>query len=204
MAITGLSKPIVADYTADGNNVTYAKILAVQKAVEYSAEVESAEDNDLYGDNVIAESAAGRFTSGSLTLKTTDFTPELSASLLGAKTATRSIGGKEVKEVVFDDDQKTTEKGFGIIEEHQIDGITTYLPIVFSRVKFNIPAKAATTRGKEIDWQTPEITGTILRSDQVDANYNHPWQISPETAFTTEADAEAYIKTLFGASAATE
>lgn len=198
MAIKGLSKPVCANYTAEGNTVTYSDVYAADKAVEYSFEADVAEDKDLYADNQVAETAAGRFVSGKLTLKTADLTPELSKKILGLKTTTRQVGEEMVTEVIYDDDQAAPYLGFGIIEEHQIDNKTGYLPVVFPKVRFSIPADAATTRGDEVDWQTKEISGTVVRSDQVDDNYNHPWKITPQKMYATEAEALKYNNTVLG------
>lgn len=198
MAIKGLSKPVCANYTAVGNAVTYSDAYAADKAVEYSFEADVAEDKDLYADNQVAETAAGRFLSGKLTLKTADLTPELSKKILGLKTVTRQVGEETVTEVVYDDDQVAPYLGFGIIEEHQIDNKTGYLPVVFPKIRFSIPADAATTRGDEVDWQTKEISGTVVRSDQVDDNYNHPWKITPQKMYDTEAEALKYNNAVLG------
>lgn len=198
MAIKGLSKPVCANYTAVGNAVTYSDAYAADKAVEYSFEADVAEDKDLYADNQVAETAAGRFVSGKLTLKTADLTPELSKKILGLKTVTRQVGEETVTEVVYDDDQVAPYLGFGIIEEHQIDNKTGYLPVVFPKIRFSIPADAATTRGDEVDWQTKEISGTVVRSDQVDDNYNHPWKITSQKMYDTEAEALKYNNAVLG------
>lgn len=198
MAIKGLSKPVCANYTAVGNAVTYSDAYAADKAVEYSFEADVAKDKDLYADNQVAETAAGRFVSGKLTLKTADLTPELSKKILGLKTVTRQVGEETVTEVVYDDDQAAPYLGFGIIEEHQIDNKTGYLPVVFPKIRFSIPADAATTRGDEVDWQTKEISGTVVRSDQVDDNYNHPWKITPQKMYDTEAEALKYNNAVLG------
>lgn len=198
MAIKGLSKPVCANYTAVGNAVTYSDAYAADKAVEYSFEADVAEDKDLYADNQVAETAAGRFVSGKLTLKTADLTPELSKKILGLKTVTRQVGEETVTEVVYDNDQVAPYLGFGIIEEHQIDNKTGYLPVVFPKIRFSIPADAATTRGDEVDWQTKEISGTVVRSDQVDDNYNHPWKITPQKMYDTEAEALKYNNAVLG------
>ena len=116
----------------------------------------------------------------------------------GVRSGRRTVGEDTVKEVVLDDSQNSTYKGFGIIEEHEIDSVTSYLPVVFPRVVFDIPADAATTRGESIDWQTKEITGTITRSAQVNDKYNHPWKVSPEEGMATEDDAVKYILAVFG------
>jgi hypothetical protein len=198
MAIKGLSKPVCANYTAVGNAVTYSDAYAADKAVEYSFEADVAEDKDLYADNQVAETAAGRFVSGKLTLKTADLAPELSKKILGLKTVTRQVGEETVTEVVYDDDQVAPYLGFGIIEEHQIDNKTGYLPVVFPKIRFSIPADAATTRGDEVNWQTKEISGTVVRSDQVDDNYNHPWKITPQKMYDTEAEALKYNNAVLG------
>ena len=136
MAIKGLSKPIVADYTANGNKVTYGEPYIADHAVEYSVKINSGDKKELYADNQVQESSKGIFTSGDLTLKTSDFEPKLSAKIVGAKTVERTVGENTVKEVVLDDSQNSTYKGFGIIEEHEIDSVTSYLPVVFPRVVF--------------------------------------------------------------------
>ena len=51
-----------------------------------------------------------------------------------------------------------------------------------------VPSDAATTQGKTIEWQVPELSATIMRDDSA----NHIWK--REATFTTEAQAEAYIK----------
>lgn len=198
MAIKGLSKPVCANYSAEGNKVTYTGAFAADKAVEYSFEAEVEDDNELYADNQVAETATGRFTSGKLTLKTADLSPDLSKKILGLKTVTRQIGEDTVSEIVYDDDQKTPYMGFGIIEEHQIDNETKYLPVIFPKIHFSIPKDAATTRGDKVDWQTKEITANVLRSDEVDENYNHPWKITPQEMYATEAEALKYNNAVLG------
>lgn len=197
--IKGLSIPMCAVYAHNGNGgVTYSEPYVADHAVEYSIEVSSSDSNDFYADNRIQESAAGKFANGTLTLKTAELEPALSKKMVGLKTVTRTIGEKQVNEIVYDDDQKSPDLGFGIIEEHEIDGVTKYLPVILAKVRFNIPKDAATTRGDQIEWQTKEITAKIMRSDQADENYSHPWKFNPEEMMDTEAEAKAYIEAVFG------
>ncbi|MCI7301835.1 MAG: hypothetical protein SOR93_03500 [Clostridiales Family XIII bacterium] len=200
MAIKGVSKPICAEYNHDGaGNVTYSNPYKADCAVEYGVEIESGEDNDLYADNKVKEQAAGTFSTAALTITTADMEPKLSMKIVGLKSVERDVGGAKIKEIVHDDDARAPYLGFGIIEEHQIDNITKYLPIVLAKIRFRDPNLAAKTREGEIEWQTKEITATVMRSDQVDENYNHPWQFSPEEMYDTEAGAEAYIMAVLGA-----
>lgn len=199
MAIKGLSKPIAGFYKNNGAGVVnYEDPFVADHLVEYSFEANVSEDNDLYADNRVQESAAGKFADGSLTVKTADLMPELSMMILKAKEVERKVGEKTYTEIVFDDEQNSPYLGYGVVEEHENDGITTYLPIWFPKVKFNIPAGAATTRGTEIEWQTREITAKVMRSDQNDENYQHPWQISPKNPFTTEEEAVEYLFEVLG------
>ena len=50
MAIKGLSKPIVADYTANGNQVTYGEPYIADHAVEYSVKINSGDKKELYAE----------------------------------------------------------------------------------------------------------------------------------------------------------
>ncbi|MFQ7537660.1 MAG: phage tail protein, partial [Clostridium sp.] len=63
-----------------------------------------------------------------------------------------------------------------------------FLPKVF----FNVPEQAATTKGESIEWQTPTITGTVMRSDLVDDKYEHPWMM--DAWFQTRAEAALYLE----------
>lgn len=199
MAIKGLSIPICAPYTSDGNGVvSYTDPYIADVAIEYSVEIEIGDDNPLYGDNKIKEDSPGTFNSGTLTLNTSEIAPALAVKLLGLKTAKRTVNGAEVTEVVYDDSANAPYLGFGIIEEHQIDNVTLYKPIVLAKVRFKNPGLSAATREEEIDWQTPEIEASVARSDQTDTDYDHPWQFSPLELYTTEAEAKAYIWAVLG------
>lgn len=198
MAIKGLSIPTCGEYNAVGTKVTYSNPYTADHAVEYSFEAETSDDNELYADNRVKESSTGKFNTGTLTLQTADLEPALSMKLLGLKEVSRTVNGKEVLEIVYDDDQEAPPLGFGIIEEHQIDNVTKYLPIIFAKVVFNIPGNAATTRGAEVDWQTKEITAKVMRSEHVDENYKYPWQFSPKELFATEEEARDYMEYVLG------
>jgi hypothetical protein len=205
MAKKGLSIPIVAEYKNIGSGaVKYTNPVVADAAVEYEVEVETGEDNKLWADNKVKETAAATFKSGTLTLTTADLTPEISVKIIGLKTAARTVNGKQVEEIVFDDDANPPELGFGIIEEHQVNGVTLYKPVILTRVRFKNPGNSATTREDEIEWQTQEITAELMRSDQSDDKYNHPWQISPKSWMATEDEAKAYILSVLGAGDVTD
>lgn len=146
MAIKGLSIPIVANYAASENTVTYSNGIVAGAAVEYTASWTTSEANNLYADNKIKESEAGTFQSGELTLGTSDLTQDVSKLILGLKEATFSYGeSKEATELVYDDDMKNPYLGFGIIELHQNDDVDEYRAVFLPKVRFALPENTATT-----------------------------------------------------------
>lgn len=184
MAVIGLSKPMVALYSNTGNTVTYSKGTVLGKAVTFSAEVEQAEDNNLMADNGVAESDKS-FSGGSLTIGTDDLMQDASALILGI---TPTDIGEEGTELIYNDDMEVPYVGFGCVVKKKKDGSLRWRAVVFPKIMFNIPSDAADTQGETIEWQTPELTASILRDD----TEKHAWKM--ESTFATEADAVAYIK----------
>lgn len=191
MATIGLSKPYYAVYSNTGTAVTYASGAVMGKATEANIEIETSDDNNLYGDNAIAETDR-QFTGGTLTLSTTDLSQEVSKAILGLTeqelTEITGVTDESVMELIYDDTQNTPYLGVGFIVKKKVDGAIKWRGIVLTKVMFSIPADAATTQGESIEWQVPELSATIMRDDSA----THMWK--REATFTTEAQAEAYIK----------
>ena len=198
MAVTGLSKPYCAEYSFADGAVTYSNAMTIGKAREANIVINAATDNDLYGDNEIAETDR-RFQSGTITLRTTELSQEASAMILGiTPVALETIAGivdTGVQELNYDDDMVQPYLGIGFIIRKQVNGVQKWRAVVLTRVMFAVPEDAATTEEGTISWQVPTITGTILR-DETD---KHRWK--REATFTTEAQAETYIKYRLGATA---
>lgn len=194
MAIKGLTKPMFGEYNYNGAAASYTNGFMCGAAIEYGVEVETSDNNPLYGDDHIIENDYGTFNTGTLTLNTSDLDQYTSKRLLGLKEVQITVGDTKVTELVTDDDAKQTPKGFGIIETHQINDVDKYRAVILSKVAMSIPAEAATTKGESIEWQTREIEGAINRSDEDSANYKHPWK--REAWFDTQSEAEEYIKTV--------
>ena len=191
MAVIGLSKPYYGIYSANGNAVSYANGAVMGKATEANIEIDTTEDNNLYADNAIAETDRS-FAGGTLTLSTDDLSQEVAKAILGlTETAITGIEGvtdTSVKELVYDDTQTTPYLGLGFIVKKKVGGAYKWRAVVLSKVMFSVPADAATTQGESIEWQVPELSATIMRDDSA----THMWK--REATFTTEAQAEAYIK----------
>lgn len=198
MATIGLSKPYYAIYAEAGGVVSYSDGAVMGKATKANISIETTEDNNLYGDNGLAETDR-RFANGTLTLSTTDLSQEVSKAILGlteqAITGIDGVTDTSVKELVYDDAQVTPYLGVGFIIKKKVNGAYKWRGVVLPKVMFSVPEDAATTQGESIEWQTPELTGTIMRDDSA----THVWK--KEATFTTEAQAEAYIKARLGIAA---
>ena len=195
MATIGLSKPYYGIYSASGTTVSYTDGAVMGKATEANIEIDTTEDNKLYGDNAIAE-ADRSFAGGTLTLSTTDLSQEVSKAILGLKesaiTGIEGVTDTSVKELIYDDDQSTPYLGVGFIIKKKVNGAYRWRAVVLTKVMFSVPADAATTQGESIEWQTPELSATIMRDDSA----THMWK--REATFTTEVQADAYIKARLG------
>lgn len=187
----GLSKPYYAIYSNTGATVSYATGAVMGKATEANIEIETTDDNNLYADNVIAETDRA-FAGGTLTLSTDDLSQEVSKAILGlTEQALGEITGitdTEVKELIYDDTQQTPYLGVGFIIKKKVGGVDKWRGVVLTKVMFSVPSDSAITQGETIEWQVPELSATIMRDDSA----THMWK--REATFTTEVQAEAYIK----------
>lgn len=191
MAVIGLSKPYYGIYSATGNAVSYANGAVMGKATEANIDINTTEDNNLYADNAIAETDRS-FAGGSLILSTDDLSQKVTKAILGlTETAITGIEGvtdTSVKELVYDDTQNTPYLGIGFIVKKKVGGAYKWRAVVLCKVMFSVPADAATTQGESIEWQVPELSAAIMRDDSATRMWKR------EATFTTEAQAEAYIR----------
>lgn len=191
MAIIGVSKPYVAKYSNTDTTVSYTSGQILDKMTEIDISINSAEDNNFYADNSIAESDSS-FSGGSVTVNTADLGPEATSLVLGiTPVPIADISGvtdEDVNELIFDDDQRSPYLGFGCIIKKRVNNVDQWRAIILTKIMLAVPNDAATTQGETIEWQTPQLTGTIMRDDSA----KHAWK--REATFTTEAQAEAYIK----------
>lgn len=202
MAIKGLSRFVVCGgYAYDDTTGKYqydTDAAVTEKLVSYKADINVGDDNPLYGDNGIAETDGGRFQSGSLTISTTELTNDTSKLILNVKDVTLSVDSKSVSGLAYERDTAGNVVGVALIEEHQHHDENFYRAVIMPKVKFSVPSDSATTRGESVDWQTPEISGTIMYAEE--AETDKPQNVWKETYdFDTEAAALAGIKAWFTA-----
>lgn len=184
---TGFSKPYVALYAASNGAVTYSSGQILARGVDISVEAESSDDNNFYADNVLAESAAGTFTGGTVTLTVDGLLAAAEKLIMGYGTAGEDgwtgVGAGQTIPYV----------GLGFIRRTQSGGVVKYIPYILPKVVFANPTIEAATQEDEIDWQTQELTATIMRDDTTAQNWK--W-IGTEAA--DEATAEAALRTKLG------
>lgn len=192
MATIGLSKPYYALYNASGSTVTYSEGGLIGKATEMTLELEGAEANILYADNAPAESD-NQFAGGTLTLSTDDLLPTPMLAILGLQQETiESVDGVTTEGaawIKYNDAQEIPYVGFGGIIKAKQNGAIKWIAIVLNKIQFSNPGVSAVTQGETIEWQTKELTATVMRNDAS----SHDWQWM-STPLDSEAEAEAAIK----------
>ena len=184
---TGFSKPYVALYGESGGTITYTSGQLLARGVDVSISPESSDDNNFYADNVLAESDAGRFTGGTVTLTVDGLLTATKRLIFGLPTADADGW------TAYGDNMAIPYVGIGYIARTMSDGVTAYVATVLAKCRFNQPEDAAATQEDEIDWQTQSLEAVIMRGD--DANHNWKFESSE---FSTEAAAETALQTKLG------
>lgn len=191
---TGFSKPYIAKYANTAGTVSYSGGILLGRGVSVESEIEGADDNNFYADNVIAETESTQFKSGSLTVTVDGLGDAAATLILGLPEAESvTIGTDSVTIQHYNDDMNAPYVGFGYIRRVMYQEDTQYIPIVHPKVKFSLPSDSAATQEDQIDWQTQELSATLMRDDTAKRN----WKLegAPQTSETL---AEAVLKHLLG------
>lgn len=183
----GFSLPYVALYSESGGTVTYTSGQKLARGVSVSAESDSSDNNNFYADNIVAETDAGSFSGGTVTL-TVDGLLQDAEKLIQGLPAVDADGFLN-----YDDDQVVPYVGMGFVIEHMSEGVKYFTPVIFPKTRAGAISVSAETQGESIDWQTQEIPFSIFKDDTA----KHQWKkVGGELA--SEAAAEAVIKTFLG------
>lgn len=186
---TGFSKPYVAKYTVSSGSPTYSSGQLLARGVSMQITPETADGNDFYADNLVAETEGGVFTSGELSLTVDGLHMAAEKMIMGLPTANTS------GLTAYGDEQSIPYVGFGAIQRTQSEGVVGYRAVILPKVKYQLVNIDAATQEESIDWQTQELTATIFRADDAKRNWKYVGTVA-----STEALAEATIKTFFGIS----
>ena len=191
MVTTGFSKPYVAKYNATGQNVTYSGGMLLGRCVSLGLEVETADDNNFYADNVLAESESTNFTSGTANI-TVDGLENAAATLILGLGSPQPLQVNEtpVQMQGYGKSMEAPYVGYGCVRRTQMQGKVQYWPYILPKVKFSIPGDEIETSEDQINWQTQELSAAVQRDDTAAAN----WKLISEEGMATEAEAEAAVK----------
>ena len=191
---TGFSKPYVALYGNSSGTVSYSAGQVLARGVSVSLDIQTAEDNNFYADNVTAESANGRFTGGNAAVTVDGLLPLAEKLIMGlADPEELTMSGTDKADIYYYGDGNTIPyMGFAYVRRWMCDGVTGYNAEILTKVKFAASGNDAATQEEDISWQTKALTATLHRDD----SDKHRWRRFSED-YTTEAEAEAVIKKLF-------
>ena len=190
--LTGFSMPYVATYSASGSTITYTGVSQLARGVSVAIAIESGDGSTFYADNVAAEGTGGVFTGGTVTL-TVDGLKDAARKLIeGLANPTEvTVGSDTVDVYSYDTDQVIPYVGLGFVARYMENGVTTYVPVVLTKCQFDVDGMEAATQAESVEFQTQELTATIMRDDSA----KHCWRKIAE-AQETETAAVAVITTL--------
>lgn len=195
MVTTGFSKPYVAKYSNEGTTVTYTEGMPLGRGVSLSLNIETADDNNFYADNVIAETESGKFTNGSATI-TVDGLSNDAATLVFGLPEPESVQVNEspVEMQGYGEALDPPYVGYGCVRRTQYKGKVEYWPVILPKIKFAVPSEEMATQEENIEFQTQELSATIERDDTEKQN----WKRVSATGFPTEAEAYAVVTSILG------
>lgn len=156
---TGFSAPYFGIYSNQGTTVSYSDVQELARGVSVSIEPENSDNNPFYANNIQAENESGVFTGGTLTLTVDGLLQAAEAKIMGI-TLGQSDDGIE-----YGDNVTQPFVGVGFITRYRSGNVTSFVPTLIRKVKFEQIGNDAATQEEEIDWQTQELTAQIFRAD---------------------------------------
>lgn len=185
MAYIGLTTPIFAlgDYTAA--IPTYTKGFVCGKAMSTDIDPQYAEGS-LYGDNSQAE-YDNEFKNANITLGTTTLPVEAEEVLYGHTVS------EDKNEITDSAGDEANYVGMGIVTQEKVSGVSKFVAMWMYKVKFQGGKESFKTKGDNIEYQTPSISGKAIALDKTDEKGKKMWR--DRKIFNTEAEAITWLKT---------
>ena len=161
MAYIGLQHVVAAKLATetDGSAPTYDAGMVVGKAIAANLTL-NRNDNPLYADDAEAENDNG-MTGGTIELKVDDLTVEARAFVLGEEAVTTGTGASATTEY-WTTEEAAPYVGVGYLRVRKKSGVTSYEVVWYPKVQFGENTENASTKGQNIEWQTPTINGKIM------------------------------------------
>lgn len=188
--ITGYSFPFVAKYNNNAGTITYSGGLELARGVDVDDSPETSDAVIFYANNVAAESSGSIFTTSEITLTVDGMKKEARKLVMGLPDYdVITINEKEYKVAKFNKNQKIPYVGLGFVVRYMSGGVTSYDAFVMRKVMFQQEPLSAATQEETIEFQTSELTATVMRDDSADLE----WKYQVED-LETEEEAVAIIK----------
>lgn len=181
-----MSSGVVASYTG---------VETMGKAISASFEPNDADENNLYANNAIAETDASAGAGGTLTLTLDRLNADAIADLFGLTKTTETVTVGTATETGtgfnYTGSEQANTVGVAFIRQKQEDNDRDiHEAVIFSACTFHMPSEEAQTLGESVEWQTPEIEGTVTTNTGA-----LPW--CKKFTFETQAAAEQFITDFF-------
>ncbi|ABO51110.1 phage major tail protein, phi13 family [Desulforamulus reducens MI-1] len=187
MAYIGLKHPVFAPIVSEPANglPTYGTGLVVGRAIAANVSIELS-DSKLPADDTIVE-IDNSFISGTITTGIDDLSDEALKIWLGQQAATLN-GVATIRSAAS---YEAPNGGFGYYRVRKKNGVRSYRAYWYYKTKWGMPSEDASTKPDgAIEWQTPEVQGTIMATqDSVNS-----WR--DQATFSTEAEAVAWLNEL--------
>lgn len=186
MATIGLRYPVWSPYVSGGAGapIVYGTAVTGDHAIEASL-TWNRNTNELYGDDMVVE-YDNSILSGEITFGYDNLSAALKASMLGET----QIGVTGVYEIA---DNVAPHGGFGYIKVIRNNGVNAYEAYWYHDVQFSLDGESAKTRGENIEWQTPTVTGKIYGKD---LDGSGVFKFRTYKSHATESAAKAYLDSL--------
>lgn len=179
MAFVGLRKLIIGKMKAEG---TYDKPIQMGKAIGVNVSPNYAEGS-LYADDEQAEYDK-EFAYADITLNTSTVPIEVSEVMFG-HTANEDKTG-----LTYNRDDQTEYVGVGWISQEKVDGKRKFIGNFLTKAKFSEPSEEYATKGENIEYKTPSISGRATTDEKGD------WKKIEK--FDTAEKALEYVYKCFG------
>lgn len=182
MAEIGMQYPVWAEMTGESNNTpVYGAGMVMGKAVSANLSWQR-EDNELYGDDIVAETD-NSVTGYTLDITTTDLVESVEEKILGLQ----KVGSTDEYEQTND---PSPYGGHGYIRVITRNNVRLYKAVWYPKIQFSKNSEQSNTKGKSISWGTPTLNGKGLA---VYDDAGGKAKFRKQQVFTTLAAAKAYL-----------
>ena len=190
MAAIGLKHFVVAKVASEtpGAALTYETGMVVGKAMQANLTL-NRPNNPLFGDDVIAENDNG-VTGGTIQIGVTALGNAVRAYMLGDEEVSVGTGTSAVKEYEVTD-EPAPYVGFGFMRVLIENGARKFETVWMHKAQFGENTVNATTKGQQVEWQTPTLDGVLMGVQNDTDGKNHFYRYANH--FATEAAAAAWL-----------